>query len=76
MHPVVEQVIADLAGTPGMEAVLACTEGASFGRIAVHVELGVPVSQNEVGSLAETKWLWSPRLLEGHGQQEYSCVNR
>ena len=54
MHPVVEQVLADLAGTPGMEAVLACTEGAIFGRIAMHMELGVPVSQNEVSGVAET----------------------
>ena len=69
MHPVVEQVMADLAGTPGMEAVLACTEGASFGRIAAHMELGVPVSQNEVGGVAGTGWLWSPALLEKMGRE-------
>ena len=69
MHPVVEQVMADLAGTPGMEAVLACTEGASFGRIATHMELGVPVSQNEVGGAAETSWLWSPEPLKKMGRE-------
>ena len=69
MHPVVEQVMADLGRTPGMEAVLACTEGASFGHIAAHMELGVPVSQNEVGSAADTIWLWSPELLGVTGRK-------
>ena len=69
MHPVVEQVMADLAGTPGMEAVLACTEGASFGRIAARVELGVPVSQSEVGSVAKTSWRWSPARPANTGRE-------
>ena len=73
MHPVVELVMADLGRTPGMEAVLACTEGASFGHIAVHMELGIPVSQNEVGRNDSAV---VSCIAGSEGQEERSCVNR